>query len=372
LWPELSPAAQDELVAALCRSESPGTGFSEPRLLETHISYVLLLGAFAYKIKKAVDLGFVNFATLEARRFYCTEEVRLNRRFAPNLYLGVVPITGSLSSPRASDTVNVFDISMGQNKIALLYLLNLGVKVNYFDHHFIGTLARHANLTAVTDTALDTCTSALVDRYVGGQHRAWAVVGAFGDNLEFLARRLAEPLQLSSEKLNRLQELGRCMNYNAYGETVDDLYFHPAKLYGMLKSYGDPLRFVEQRANIIDKLREGRTDDLLRARETAPQVAAANGTIYVLPDTAWSRRVRGEFANVLASTHNARAHAVLSRNGNGGYAVSVRAPLTNPRGADELCFSFESGGGRPMAAGINDLPEQRFSEFSSRFLSHYS
>lgn len=61
---------------------------------------------------------------------------------------------------------------MGQNKDALLYLLNLGVKITYFDHQFVGTLARHPNLTAVTDTAPDTCTSVLVDRYVGGQHRS--------------------------------------------------------------------------------------------------------------------------------------------------------------------------------------------------------
>ena len=97
---ELSLPEQEQLVAALCDAESLGGGISKPRLIETHISFVVLVGGFAYKIKKAVDFGFLNFATLQARRFYCTEEVRLNRRFAPNLYLGVVPVTGSLNSPR--------------------------------------------------------------------------------------------------------------------------------------------------------------------------------------------------------------------------------------------------------------------------------
>ena len=68
--------------------------------LETHISYVLLTGRFAYKIKKAVDFGFLDFTTLAARRFYCEEELRLNRRLAPALYLSVVPITGKVEAPR--------------------------------------------------------------------------------------------------------------------------------------------------------------------------------------------------------------------------------------------------------------------------------
>jgi aminoglycoside phosphotransferase family enzyme/predicted kinase len=68
-------------------------------VVETHISYVLLGGTSAYKIKKAVDLDFLDFTTLDARRFYCGEELRLNRRLAPSLYLDVVPITGSVDVP---------------------------------------------------------------------------------------------------------------------------------------------------------------------------------------------------------------------------------------------------------------------------------
>jgi len=69
------------------------------RLLETHISYVLLTGRYAFKIKKAVNLGFLDFTTLAARRFYCERELRLNRRLAPALYLDVVPITGTAEAP---------------------------------------------------------------------------------------------------------------------------------------------------------------------------------------------------------------------------------------------------------------------------------
>ncbi|MBI3411383.1 MAG: AAA family ATPase [Planctomycetes bacterium] len=61
-------------------------------LRQTHISAVFLAGAFVYKIKKPVNLGFLDFSTLEKRKHFCEEEVRLNRRLAPHVYIGVVPI----------------------------------------------------------------------------------------------------------------------------------------------------------------------------------------------------------------------------------------------------------------------------------------
>jgi hypothetical protein len=68
-------------------------------VIETHISWVVLAGEFAYKIKKPVNLGFLDFSSLDKRRFYCEEELRLNRRLAPGLYLDVVAITGTAEQP---------------------------------------------------------------------------------------------------------------------------------------------------------------------------------------------------------------------------------------------------------------------------------
>ncbi len=70
------------------------------RLVETHISWVFIAGDYAYKLKKPLDLGFLDFSTPERRRFCCGEEVRLNRRLAPDIYLDVVPVTGTESDPR--------------------------------------------------------------------------------------------------------------------------------------------------------------------------------------------------------------------------------------------------------------------------------
>jgi aminoglycoside phosphotransferase family enzyme/predicted kinase len=69
------------------------------RLLETHCAWVLLTGAYAFKIKKPVNFGFLDYSTLEKRRFFCEEEIRLNRRFAPHIYLDVVAIRGELQAP---------------------------------------------------------------------------------------------------------------------------------------------------------------------------------------------------------------------------------------------------------------------------------
>src|SRR5271169_881024 len=92
---------QVQLLAALSRPAVFGPGCTRVERLETHISCVLLTGEYAYKIKKAVNFGFLDFTTLVARRFFCEEELRLNRRLAPALYLGVVPITGSVGVPIA-------------------------------------------------------------------------------------------------------------------------------------------------------------------------------------------------------------------------------------------------------------------------------
>lgn len=70
--------------------------------IETHISTILLTGRYAYKIKKPLDLGFLDFRTIAARRHFCEEELRLNRRLAPDLYLDVVAICGTPDTPRLS------------------------------------------------------------------------------------------------------------------------------------------------------------------------------------------------------------------------------------------------------------------------------
>ncbi len=88
-----------DLITALHNPEIWPHPATEVAMVETHISYVLLVGDFAYKIKKPVDLGFLNFSTLELRQYYCEQELYLNQRLAPDLYLDVVAITGNPENP---------------------------------------------------------------------------------------------------------------------------------------------------------------------------------------------------------------------------------------------------------------------------------
>ncbi len=82
-----------DLIVLLSRPEAYPHPAEAIEVRQTHISAVFLAGDFAYKIKKPVDLGFLDFTTLDKRRQFCDEETRLNRRLAPGVYLGVVPVT---------------------------------------------------------------------------------------------------------------------------------------------------------------------------------------------------------------------------------------------------------------------------------------
>jgi len=266
---------------------------------------------------------------------------------------------------KPGDKITVLDISLDKNREALLALLEQGAEVAYFDHHFPGTIPAHPGFDAHIDRAPDICTSLLVDRFLQGRYRIWAVVGAFGDNLHEAARRAAEPLHLSAGQLDALHSLGECLNYNGYGETLADLHFPPDELYRLLHRHADPFAFIAGEP-AFRLLQQGYAEDMAKAGELPPGMATEACALYLLPDAPWSRRVSGSFGNRLAQSWPNRAHAILTRRA-GGYTVSVRAPLAAPTGADELCRRFDSGGGRKAAAGINCLPEAKGEEFVAAF-----
>ncbi len=93
-------SSQQKMIAALRDPRRYPHAAKNVRVIETHISWVLLAGRFAYKIKKAVNLGFLDYTELAARKFCCDEEIRLNRRTAPDIYLDTVAIGGSADAPQ--------------------------------------------------------------------------------------------------------------------------------------------------------------------------------------------------------------------------------------------------------------------------------
>lgn len=265
----------------------------------------------------------------------------------------------------SGDEVTVLDVSLERNRGALVKLLERGARVRYFDHHAAPDIPVHPGLQATIDESADICTSILVDRFLGGRYRVWAVVAAFGDNLGSAALSLAQSLKLDKNQQAALRELGENLNYNAYGETESDLLIPPAELYRMIKRYAEPFHLIHEEP-VIGWLGKERVSDLKQALAVAPQRMSGTSDVYILPDGPWSRRVSGTFANHLATVDPNRAHAVITRTSR-GYTISVRSPLDGNRSALEFCRLFPTGGGRLHAAGINHLEPARLDEFLDRF-----
>lgn len=267
------------------------------------------------------------------------------------------------------DHVTVLDLAWDRNRDAVIGMLNRGVHVEYFDHHACGDVPSHPLLHAVLDSSPNVCTGILVDRFAQGRYREWAVVAAFGDNLTDAAAQIGSEIGLPERQLKKLQFLGEFLNYNAYGETGCDLIVQPAELYRILCHYADPADALDQEP-LIHHIAAMRGHDFDHAWQQAPYSCSAAGRIYVLPDRAWSRRVRGSFANEIANRWPDVPIAVLVETGQDDFVVSVRAPKSSLNGADILCSHFAGGGGRPAAAGINRLPRAKLEQFVDSFRAH--
>ena len=101
-------------LKSLLRPEAYPDPTNSVSLLQTHVSFIFITDEFVYKIKKPVDFGFLNFTTLDRRRFYCHEEVRLNRRLCPDIYLGVVTVreSGAGATFRDEGTITDYAVKM--------------------------------------------------------------------------------------------------------------------------------------------------------------------------------------------------------------------------------------------------------------------
>lgn len=300
-------------------------------------------------------------------------QLRLAKPVASELVTGVKRDISLLKrvNAQAGDEITVLDVSLDKNRDALLVALDAGVKVSYFDHHFAGDIPQHENFEAFINTDANVCTSLLVNGYLKSAYLPWAVVAAFGDNLFDSARNAAQPLNLSGEQLSQLEHLGTLLNYNGYGVTLDDLYFNPQDLYEKMKPFENPFDFIEK-APAYQVLSDGYAEDMAKAEGTEMASETETTAVLMLPDEAWTRRVSGVYGNALAREFLNRAHALVTVMENGNYRVSVRAPLSNKTGADELCMSFPTGGGRKAAAGINDLPKDMLDDFITAFKDKYS
>ncbi|MGE5320451.1 MAG: AAA family ATPase [Hyphomicrobiaceae bacterium] len=165
------------------------------QVIETHISHVLLTGEFAYKIKKPLNLGFLDFSSLAKRLRACRDEVRLNRRLAPDIYLDVVPITGTPAAPRINGSGATFEYAVKMRQFPADATLDRLEAAG-------GLTARHVEAIAATLARfhLAGCAHTGEDSPWGSPDAIWKPVA---QNFTQIAARLDDPAD--REQLDTLQ-----------------------------------------------------------------------------------------------------------------------------------------------------------------------
>ena len=271
----------------------------------------------------------------------------------------------------AGDVVTTLDVSMKKNMADVERILASGAEIFYCDHHDAGNIPQHENLEALINLDSNVCTSLLINGHLNSQYAHWAVTGAFGDNLKQSAVAAAKPLGLNENQLTQLENLGIYINYNGYGASLEDLHFTPENLYREVSQFETPFDFIAQNKAAFEKLEGGYTEDMANVASVKPEQADDAAAVFILPNEKWARRVSGVYSNDLANQNPDRAHAVLTEKAEGNYLVSIRAPLSNKQGANEIVGQFPTGGGRAAAAGINDLPVDQLAKFIDVFNNYY-
>lgn len=261
--------------------------------------------------------------------------------------------------------ITVLDVAVEKNRNELNHLLSNNCRILWFDHHKSPDIPTHQNFEGHLDERSDVNTSLLVSNYLGHLN-PWTLVGLFGDNLSSVAQRLGAQLSVSEPDLEQLKELGELLNYNAYGESMDDLHFSPVYLMEQMLTFSDPFSFIKD-GGVMEVLKKGKDEDIQKA------LSADNVSdhILVFPAEKWARRVIGIYANLLAKKHPTSPCALLVEKDEGGYVVSVRAPLDGNQNAAAFCQKFPTGGGRAKAAGVNHLESNSLNVFIEEFNRYF-
>ncbi|MGY2575687.1 DHH family phosphoesterase [Vibrio sp. C8] len=302
-------------------------------------------------------------------------QLRLHEPKVTKLITGVkrdIKLLSKIVSEDDVTSVTALDISMEKNSQALEKLLERNIPVFYCDHHRSGDIPQSSHLTAHIDLDAEICTSLLLNNLLKGKYAYWAIAAAYGDNLYKPAEKMAQERDLSEQATAYLKELGTLINYNGYGSDLSDLHIPPADLYKQLMKFGNPFELLDSQDSPFFILKQGYELDYAKVNAIQPCASDDVCEVYELPSERWARRISGVYGNELANNSPDKAHAVLTLNPNGeDYTVSVRAPLNNRTGADELCNQFATGGGRKAAAGINQLPVADKDKFISALHSFY-
>jgi len=183
------------IVRSLLKPDNYDHPVDSVELIETHISWVFLTGAFVYKVKKPVDMGFLDFSTLEKRHYYCNEEFRLNSRLAPEIYLGVVTVTGPEDQATIAGSGNIIDYAVKMLQFPQQMQLDRMLAADSLESQHIDALARW-----VAEFHQDTSVASNEDHYGEPEQ----ILKPMTDNISHLKSLLTKPSSL--EKIDKLEQ----------------------------------------------------------------------------------------------------------------------------------------------------------------------
>ena len=298
-------------------------------------------------------------------------QLRLNKPSNRTLITGVKRDIKLLDKVKfkKDDLISVFDISIDSNQEALKKGLERGAYFEWFDHHSSETVPNHPNLQCYLTSETGVCSSLMVDKFLNGRFRSWALVACYGDNFAAKAVILGTEMGLSKKQLASLQMLGELMNYNSYGDSIDDLYVAPEDLYRQIQKYDQPLEFLASEKKLISDLHDQMNDDFKKGWDL-PEERLQNVVIKRLPNQKWARRISGLLANRLSQRTQQFAHLILIEK-ESHFSASIRKPLHHNTPASLIAKQFPTGGGRREAAGINVLPKQQIDSLIKKMILCY-
>lgn len=230
----------DHLITLLCNPSVYDHKVSDISVIETHISWVILTGDYAYKIKKPIRFSFVDFSSLEKRQFYCYEEMRLNSRLAPDLYLGVVAITGSSANPSFKNSGKPIEYAVKMRQFSQKSMLSYLSAQNLLRKQYIADMAKDI---ATFHMHIDTASKDSVIGTPDNIHQ-WTK-----DNFEQIESRLED--QESSALLKAIREWAEYEYNKKYKQ------FHQRKILGFVREcHGDMhlgnMVLIEDKVTIFD------------------------------------------------------------------------------------------------------------------------
>jgi len=186
-----TPTVQKQVVEALMKPEAYDEEPGQIELIQTHISFVFLTRNFVYKVKKAVDLGFLDFTTLEKRRFFCEKELELNRRLCGEMYLEVVPINRSNVIKIKGEGENV-EYAVKMKRMPQEKMMNKLLEENKVDSKLVDGIAK---------IIADFHSKAETNRRISG-FGSLAIVGTnWEENFEQTREFVGETISMKSFKL---------------------------------------------------------------------------------------------------------------------------------------------------------------------------